>query len=129
MEKIMKLTFINYRQFEEASEMKEFEKRQALFDLHRDGLPENLDETLNEFLEEGEISGLELVDVINENKEIVYQAWFYDFGTALFFKNETLIEVGGACQHGPECETEELYEAFKEAYNNASPKIEQGIDF
>jgi len=125
----MKLTFINYRQFESASEMKEFEKRQALFDLHRDGLPENLDETLDEFIEEGEISGLELVDVIDESGKIVYQAWFYDFGTAMFFENETLIEVGGACQHGPHCDSNEVYAAFKEAYENANPKIDQGMDF
>jgi len=125
----MNLSFINYRCPKDPSEMEDFEKKQILFDLHRKGLPKDIDGTLNKFLASGEISGLELVDVINEKNEILYQAWFYDFGTAMFFENETLVEVGGACQHYVECDDPKLKSALKIAYENASPKIKQGMDF
>lgn len=125
----MKLQFINYRRPSGPADMKDFEKKQILFDLHRDGLPEDIDGTLEEFLEEGEISGLELVDVADESGKILYQAWFYDFGTAMFFENQTLNEVGGACQHGVDCNDEDLHEAMKIAYKNAKPKIEQMMQF
>lgn len=109
--------------------MTEIEKKQILFDLHRRGLPEDIDGRLQKLLDAWEISGLELVDVVDETGEIKYQAWFYDFGTAMWFENGTLNEVGGACQHGVECEDETLYQAMKEAYENAEPKIQQGMDF
>lgn len=126
----MNLSFVNYRCPKNASEMKDFEKKQILFDLHRDGLPEDIDGTLNELIEYEEISGLELVDVFDvDAQKVLYQAWFFDFGTAMFFENETLVEVGGACQHIVECNDNDFHQAMKNGYENANPKINQMMKF
>ena len=74
---------------------------------------------------------MELVDVVDEEDTAVFQFYFFDYGTAFLFEAGTTDPVGAACQHGFELEDEDedVTLALEAAYKEASPPIEQKIEF
>jgi len=121
-----KLKFINYKVIdkENVSQYKEYEQKQ-----------------INTILEMDDFYDLDMVDVIDSNtKEVLYQFYFFDYGSGSLFKNETTKEIGVVCQHGFEFmeyfeDEQSAFEYFKslvdlhEAYNSFEGKISQFVEF
>ncbi|MBN2694818.1 hypothetical protein JXR93_09170 [bacterium] len=120
------LQFINYKVIDQnnISQYKDYEQ-----------------EVIQMILEMDEFYDLDMVDVIDiKSGEIVYQFYFFDYGSGSLCKNGTTEEVGAVCQHGFESfnsfETEEeAFQQFKfqvdlhKAYNSFSGKISQFVEF
>ena len=110
-----KLIFTNYRKFTKDSKMNNIEKEQI------DSLAAFSDD-------EDEL--VELVDVVDESGEVIFQFYFWDYGCSRLLSNGTINEIGYTCQHSLDgCDDPDLWIALGEAYKNADPPIKQTIDF
>ncbi len=121
-----KLKFINYKVIDKknVSKYEKYEQKQ-----------------INSILGMDDFEDLDMVDVIDSNtKEVLYQFYFFDYGSGSLFKNQTTTEIGVVCQHGFEFmeyfeDEESAFEYFKslvdlhEAYNSFEGKISQFVEF
>ncbi|MCA9608536.1 MAG: hypothetical protein KC619_23185 [Myxococcales bacterium] len=71
----------------------------------------------------------EVVDV-TDSSGVAYTAWFYEGGSAVFFRGRTTEVVASACQHSLDrCDDKDLWKRFGDAYRRSEPPIRQMIDF
>lgn len=133
----MTLSFTGYRKpFEIKSSLWTAFEQDQIRDMARKCGFENLLEdyladpaAFRHAMEEWEMLYTELVDVVDEQGKVLYQMYFFDFGTAFVYVAGTVNEAAAACQHSLDISRDDLFRALGEAYARSEPRIEQRICF
>ncbi len=117
----MTLKFANYTVLTESSQLTDVQKAQVA----AEGIFDDAWETAEE-----DSIAVEYVDIVDESDAVVYQAYFWPFGSAVFFDAETTTMVADAVQHSiHRCSDLDLWAKLGNAYESADPKILEMISF
>lgn len=107
----MELRFVNYRRLDASSSLTEMERAQ----VESRGI-----------LSDSRSTEADVVD----GDAVVFQGYFSPYGSAVFFRANTVDVAASAAQHSLDsCTDFDVWDALGRAYRDAIPKIEESIDF